>query len=184
MCMHVLFQWDSSAVAPSYYSEGKTEKKTPVSVSPMRMFPTWAMSPPQPPAPPPAVRSLEASPAVSSNASRSARPRLRANLAQPMEGPALQITNTRNTEDVRARKRRCRHQSKACEKLFMLYTDCPQTLGGNVIQTILYPGSQPCFGVLLPGTSSFTYDYSFSGWKTPLNVENKRIWPFMDALLI
>lgn len=79
-------------MAPSYYSEGKTEKKIPVSVSPMRMFPTLAMTPPQPPAPPPAVKSLEASPAVSSNASRSARPRLRANLAQPMEGPALQIT--------------------------------------------------------------------------------------------
>lgn len=86
------FQWDSSAVVPSYYSEGKTKTKTPVSVSPTRMFPTWAMTPPQPPAPPPAVRSLEASPTVSSNASRSARPRLRANLAQPMEGPVLQIT--------------------------------------------------------------------------------------------
>lgn len=126
MGIHILFQWDSSAVAPSYYSEGKTEKKIPVSVSPMRMFPTLAMTPPQPPAPLPAVKSLEASPAVSSNASRSARPRLRANLAQPMEGPALQITKGEmQRKEEQERERRCRHQSKECEKLFMLYTDCP-----------------------------------------------------------
>lgn len=50
------------------------------------------MTPPQPPAPPPAVKSLEASLVASSNAFRSAHPRKRANPAQPMEGPALQIT--------------------------------------------------------------------------------------------
>lgn len=50
------------------------------------------MTPPQPPARPPAAKSLEAFLAASSNAFRSARPRQRANPAQPMEGPALQIT--------------------------------------------------------------------------------------------
>ncbi len=79
-------------MAPSYYSAGNTERKTTVSVSPTKTSQTWTTTPPQPPAPPSAVKSLEASPVASSNAFRSARLRQRANPAQPMEGPALQIT--------------------------------------------------------------------------------------------
>jgi len=48
----------------------------------------------------------------------------------------------------------------------MLDTDFPQPFWSNVmLQTILYPGSQPCFVVLLPGMSSFTYDYSVQDGK-------------------
>lgn len=90
--MYVVFQWDSSVVAPSYCSEGNTERKTPVLVNPTRMCPIWATTPPQHLALPPAVRSLEASRVASSSASRFARPRQRANLPQPMEGPTLQTT--------------------------------------------------------------------------------------------
>lgn len=89
--MHVLFQLASSAVAPSCFSEGKTERKTPVSVSPTRTSQTWAMTPPQPPALPPAVRNLEVSLVASSNVFPFARPRQRAKV-QPMAGPTLQTT--------------------------------------------------------------------------------------------
>jgi len=52
------------------------------------------------------------------------------------------------------------------KSLFMLDTDFPQPFWSNVmLQTILYPGSQPCFVVLLPGMSSFTYDYSVQDGK-------------------
>lgn len=102
--MYVVFQWDSSVVAPSYCSAGNTERKTPVLVNPMRMCPTWAMTPPRHLAPPPAVRSLEASLVASSNAFRFAHPRQRANPPQPMEGPTLQTTkgDTREKEMVQA----------------------------------------------------------------------------------
>lgn len=89
-CVFLRFlQWASSRAAPSCCSAEDTEKRSPVSASPTRTSPTWAITL-QPRAP--LAKSLAASPGASSSASPSARPANRkARLLLPTEERALWI---------------------------------------------------------------------------------------------